>query len=353
MPPPSSAVRPLFLFLSIVVLALPGPVLCAGTDPPVESVWVFLRDKPAGDRRLEWPPPGGLLPSPRLDLDVDGEYLDAIRATGAAIRVCSRWFNAVSVDASPEQMERLAALPFVRQTAPVRRAARDPLPGPVETPPAFKATGDGYGPGFEQLSGIGVVALHNQGFTGEGIRIALLDGGFPNRDHRAFARLDVVAERDFVNGLAGDGAPGEGPPPRGSNHGTRVLSVLASWDPGRLVGAAPDAAYLLATTEDVEREVPLEEDLWVAGVEWADSLGADIVNSSVGYNKFEDGTGYVFGDLDGGTALTTIAAEIAVSRGIVVVSAAGNEGDKAWRYVTVPADGPNVIAVGAVGLGQK
>ena len=129
--------------------------------------------------------------------------------------------------------------------------------------------------------------------------------------------------------------------------------MLAAWDPGHLVGAAPHAAYLLATTEDVEREVPLEEDLWVAGIEWADSLGADVVNSSVGYNQFEDGTGYVFEDLDGGTALATIAAEIAVSRGIVVVAGAGNEGDKPWRYVTVPADGPNVIAVGAVGLGRQ
>ena len=333
----------------MAALAVPGPAFSGDTVPHVESVWVFLRDKPAGDRRLEWPRPGGLQASPRLDLDVDGEYLEAIRATGAAVRTCSRWFNAVSVDAAPEQLELLAALPFVRETAPVRRAARQPLPGPGAVPPAFpKASGDGYGQGFDQLSSIGVIPLHNEGFTGEGIRIALLDAGFPNRGHRAFAHLDVVAERDFVNGAD---APGEqGPPPPGSDHGTQVLSVLAAWDPGNLLGAAPRAGYLLATTEDVERELPVEEDFWVAGLEWADSLGADVVNSSLGYNQFDDGTGYHFEDLDGGTALTTIAAEIAVSRGIVVVAAAGNEGDKPWRYVTVPADGPNVIAVGAVGL---
>ena len=322
--------------------------------PPVESVWVFLRDKPAGDRRLEWPRPETLLSSARLDLDVDGGYIDAIRATGAAVRTCSRWFNAVSVDATPEQMERLAALPFVRETAPVRRAGRDPLPGPGAPQASAKAAANGYGPGFEQLSSIGVVALHNQGFTGEGIRIALLDAGFPDRGHRAFAHLDVVAERDFVSAGAGDGAPGEaGFLPPGSNHGTQVLSVLAARDPGHLIGAAPDAQYLLATTEEIERELPHEEDFWVAGLEWADSLGADVVNSSVGYNEFEDGTGYSYAELDGRTALTTIAAEIAVSRGLVVVAAAGNEGDKPWRYVTVPADGPNVIAVGAVGLVQQ
>ena len=347
-----NALRPLFLFLTALLVQ---PVAVNGDPaPPVESVWVFLRDKSAGDRRLEWPRPEALLSSARLDLDVDGEYIDAIRATGAALRTCSRWFNAVSVAATPEQMERLAALPFVRETAPVRRAGRDPLPAPGAPQASAKAAANGYGPGFEQLSSIGVVALHNQGFTGEGIRIALLDAGFPNRAHRAFAHLDVVAERDFVHGAAGDSAPGEaGPLPPGSNHGTQVLSVLAARDPGQLVGAAPDARYLLATTEEIERELPLEEDLWVAGLEWADSLGADVVNSSVGYNQFEDGTGYLYEDLDGRTALATIAAEIAVSRGIVVVAAAGNEGNKPWRYVTVPADGPNVIAVGAVGLVQQ
>ena len=349
MPPSSSALRPLCLPVLIAALALPGPAVPGDSAPPVESVWVFLRDKPDGDGRLEWPRPGALRPSPRLDLDVDGEYLDAIRATGAAVRACSRWFNAVSVDAAPEQLELLAALPFVRETAPVRRGGRQPLPGPGPALPVSpKPSGDGYGQGFEQLSSIGVISLHNEGFTGEGIRIALLDAGFPGRGHRAFAHLDVVAERDFVNRAAAPGEPG--PPPWGSNHGTQVLSVLAAWDPGNLLGAAPHAEYLLATTEDVERELPVEEDFWVAGIEWADSLGADVVNSSVGYNQFDDGTGYRFEDLDGSTALTTIAAEIAVSRGIVVVAGAGNEGDKPWRYVTVPADGPNVIAVGAVEL---
>ena len=350
---PFSSLRPpLLLPVLMAALAMTGPAFPADSGPPVESVWVFLRDKPAGDRRLDWPRPGALQPSPRLDLDVDGEYLDAIRATGAAVRACSRWFNAVSVDAAPDQLELLAALPFVRETAPVRRGARPPPPGPGAVPPGSpKGAGDGYGPGFEQLSSIGVVALHNEGFTGEGIRVALLDAGFPDRGHRAFAHLDVVAERDFVNGAAAAGEPG--PVPRGSNHGTQVLSVLAAWDPGNLLGAAPHAGYLLATTEDVGRELPVEEDFWVAGIEWADSLGADIVNSSVGYTRFDDGTGYLFEDLDGRTALATIAAEIAVSRGIVVVTAAGNEGNKPWRYVTVPADGANVIAAGAVELGRE
>ena len=350
--PPSSAHRQLFLPVLLAALALPGPALSRDSVPPVESVWVFLRDKPGGDRRLEWPRPGALQPSPRLDLDVDAGYVESIRATGAAVRTCSRWFNAVSVDASQEQLELLAALPFVRETAAVRRGGRRPLPGPgAIPPPSPKPSEDGYGQGFEQLSRIGVVALHNEGFTGEGIRIALLDAGFPGRGHPAFDRLDVVAERDFVNGEAAAGEPG--PLPRGSTHGTQVLSVLAAWDPGNLVGAAPHSEYLLATTEEVERELPVEEDFWVAGIEWADSLGAAVVNSSLGYNQFDDGTGYLFEDLDGRTALTTIAAEIAVSRGIVVVAAAGNEGDKPWRYVTVPADGPNVIAVGAVELAQE
>jgi subtilisin family serine protease len=127
-----------------------------------------------------------------------------------------------------------------------------------------------------------------------------------------------------------------------------VLSVLGGDLSGQLVGMAPEAEYLLAKTEDVVREEAVEEHRWIAALEWADSLGAQVLNSSLGYNVFDDGTGYAVEDLDGRTALATLAAELAVERGMVVVASAGNEGDKAWRYVTVPADGEGVIAVGAV-----
>ena len=222
--------------------------------------------------------------------------------------------------------------------------------------PAAKISLTDYGPSFEQLSNIGVIELHNLGYMGDGIRIAILDAGYPYRDHLAFAQLTVIAERNFVDGNAFTDAPSEQPASeeaeRQSNHGTRVLSIMAAFDQGGMIGVAPRAHYLLATTEDITREVPAEEDLWVTGLEWADSLGADIVNSSVGYNEWDEGGGYTYGDLDGSTAVSTIAAEIAIARGIVIVAAAGNEATLPWHYITVPADGPNVIAVGAVGLTQ-
>ena len=203
--------------------------------------------------------------------------------------------------------------------------------------------------------------LHERGLLGQGVRIALIDAGFNWTSHAAFADLRVVAARDFLNG--DDDVRDEPDQPvsgqeaaHGQNvHGTRVLGVIAGRDPGHLIGVAPAAEYLLAKTEDTtpsatgtESELPVEEDRWVAGIEWADSLGAQVVNASLGYTRFEDGTGYDYEDLDGATALTTRAAELAVARGIVVVAPAGNEGLSDWHYISVPADGPGVIAVGSV-----
>ena len=138
-----------------------------------------------------------------------------------------------------------------------------------------------------------------------------------------------------------------------NRHGSRVLSVVGGYDPGNFIGVAPEAEFLLAKTEDDTQERPIEEDLWVAGLEWADSLGAQVVNSSIGYNQWDDGSGYTVDDLDGQTALTTIAAQTAISRGITIVAAAGNEANTPWKYVTVPADGADVISVGAIDLARR
>lgn len=323
------------------------------------DVWVFLRDKPDDSGgRLVWSPPEGVDDSSFLDRDVDGEYVRQIEAIGVPVRTRSRWFNAVTVRVTPEQESQLRALPFVRETRPVgravRRRAREGLAPPPAMAPKPSYEWVDYGASYEQLSAIGVTLLHQQELRGQGVRIAVLDAGFNHRHHRVFANLRVVAERDFVNGdgyvsdesdepVTGDeGASDQ------NHHGTRVLSVLGGELPRRMIGVAPEAEYLLAKTEVVATEFATEEDRWVAGLEWADSLGADIVNTSVGYNVFDDGTGYTYDDLDGRTALTTRAAELAVERGIVVVAAVGNEGREPWHYMAVPADGAGVISVGAV-----
>ena len=323
--------------------------------PRSERAWVFFRDKPSDSQRMVWPSPRDLHPTSALDLDLDQRYVQAVEETGVTVRFLSRWFNAVSVIATPEQQVKLNELPFVRETAYIRQLLKSPKPDrPVDDHVKTKPTTNDYGLGFDQLSDIGVIALHNEGFSGEGVRIAVLDAGFPYLDHIAFKHLKVVAQRNFLNEVDEDGSADleKETISRDNIHGTQVLSVLAAFDPGSMVGVAPHAEYLLATTEDTKNELPIDEDRWIAGLEWADSLGADIVNTSVGWNEFEDGSGYTYTDLDGRSALSTIAAEIAIARGIVVVVAAGNEAEEKWHYVTVPADGPNVITVGAVKLGR-
>ncbi|MBI4530464.1 MAG: S8 family serine peptidase, partial [Candidatus Latescibacteria bacterium] len=182
----------------------------------------------------------------------------------------------------------------------------------------------------------------------------LLDTGYDYRRHQAFQKLDVIATRDFLHGdtevadeVGQDVGDTQGPQ---HAHGTQTLSVIGGYDPGRFVGIAYDAEFMLGKTENVASETPIEEDFWVAGVEWADSLGADIVSSSLGYNTWDPGTGsdYTLDDLNGETAKTTRAAAIAIRKGVVVVASAGNEGNDAWQKVLTPADGKDVVAVGAI-----
>jgi subtilisin family serine protease len=200
---------------------------------------------------------------------------------------------------------------------------------------------------------IGVNTLHDQGLTGNGVWIAMFDTGFNNLGHVAFQGLDILVTHDFVNadsivsnqgGQAGDG-----------NHGMMTLSTIAANAPGNLIGPAFGATYLLAKTENTDWERHVEEDAWVAAAEWADSIGADIITSSVGYSTgFTNGElNYPWQAMDGNTTIITIGADIAASRGILVVNSVGNDGNIALPANTLigPADGDSVLAVGAVDAG--
>ena len=321
-----------------------------------EKVWVFFVAKPDGaGSRLLWRDEGGDHSDAELDLPIDSEYVHRLQEMGIVPILRSRWFNAVSVEATREQRHWLEEQSFVQRVQPVLRMRRPEfLPeATIGSTSAKAASAFDYGPAFDQLAQIGVVELHNLGYDGDGVRIALIDNGF-HYLHDSFAQLEIVGERDFVNGddvvLDESDQPVTGDETKSLQniHGAQVLSLLAGYEPGRFIGVAPRAEYILAKTEDNRIEMPIEEDRWVAGLEWADSLGADVVNSSLGYNLWDDGSGYTYEELDGATALTSIAAELAVRRGIVVVVAAGNEGNNAWRYVTAPADAPGVISVGSV-----
>ena len=323
-----------------------------------QDIWILLRDKTdAEGQRVAWVDLGAGHADAELDLPVTPRYIERLREMGVAVRFSSRWLNAVSARVSPEVQRRVQAADFVVATRPVQRLRRPnpPPPVPLASPKLLQSR---YGFALEPLAQIAVPPLHDQGLTGAGVRVALLDNGFHYAGHAAFASIRVVAQRDFVNDdeIVADEAdqPITGDEMSNSQnlHGAQVLSLLAGYHPDHFIGVAPDAEYILAKTEldDTLPEMPSEEDRWIAGLEWADSLGAQVVNSSLGYNRWDDGTGYTPADLDGETALTSVAAALAVRRGIVVVVAAGNEANRDWHYITVPADADGAIAVGAVGV---
>ena len=278
------------------------------------------------------------------DLPVNPDYIAEVEEIAGNLRTVTRYFNGVSVNVNEEALEKVKRLPFVRLLRPVA-GFRQPLE--PDEPGAYKPGIDEkiealpYGESFYQLNMVGVTKLHDMGYLGSGIKIAVLDAGFDNLEHAAFDSIQISNTWDFVDGDDN---------PDGNEHGSEVLSIMAALDYGKMIGTAPYATYMLARTEIMGEELRIEEDYWIAGIEWADSLGADIVNSSLGYTTFTDGGGYTPDDLDGDTALTTIAADMAVAKGIVVVTSAGNEGNNpSWEnMVTTPADGDSVIAVGGV-----
>jgi len=286
------------------------------------------------------------------DIPVKEEYVKALQNLGVRIRVVSKWLNSASVLADKQQVEKIKDLPFVRAIKRVTtfkrgKPRREEKPirkkvGAIRESPVL-----GYGKSYAQLQQIHVPELHNLGFSGKGVLITLLDTGFFIH-HPAFEHIietgRLVATRDFING---DEDVDDGDDIQRA-HGTAVLSVVGGFFEDSLVGGAYGAEFALAKTELVLEEIQIEEDYWVAGVEWADSIGADVVSSSLGYNDW-----YTYEDMDGNTALCTRAADLAVSKGMVVVNAAGNERPYSWHYIIAPADGDSVITVGAVDLQGK
>lgn len=349
--PAIPVIRSLWMFLFLV-----NASLAAGVDE--RNIWIFLRDKVDKEGKVvEWRTGSQGHSISQLDLPVRNDYIEEVRQAGADIRTTSRWFNALSARVTPEQESALGALPCVRYTGPVLQLYW-PQPTSLSDLPAGRlAQQSDYGVAFEQLAQAGVIPLHQLGYTGSGVRIAVIDNGFHYTTHRSFEqRLNVVAQRDFVNSddVVTDQVdqPRTGDETRSAQnlHGAQVLSIMAAYDPGRFIGVAPDAEYILAKTEENATELPVEEDRWIAGLEWAVGLGAQVVNSSLGYNIWDVGESYEYADLDGQTALTSIAAAMAVERGVVVVVAAGNEGGSAWHYITAPADTEGVITVGSADI---
>jgi subtilisin family serine protease len=351
--------------LPLLALLLARPA-AAQSPPPLRKYWVEFTDKqnspwcscrPAeflSARALERRAKAGI-PVVENDLPVSPAYVKALTYNGLKIHGTSRWLNGAAVIADSATMAALPALPFVRKTEylgphikfrnpPNRRPKkRRPL---AELPRTEGGPQSPWGYAALQNSLLGVPLLHLAGHRGRGMWVAVMDGGFTNTDTLPFFDSLALQQRlfqgwDFVER---DQAVFEG-----AQHGTSVLSVMGANLPGYFVGTAPDASYFLLKTEDTAGEYPIEEFNWVAGAEWADSIGVDIVNASLGYTVFNDTRlGHRYAELDGRTALASRGAAIAATKGMIVLNSAGNEGNDPWRHIGVPADAPGLIAVGAV-----
>ena len=287
------------------------------------------------------------------DLPVSGIYVDSLRNMGLKILGTSRWFNAAVVQTTDTLLLDTisAAISFIKPFNPhndyfLQSGEKNTMALPFADFNAPLQEKENYGLSYPQIMLLNGNTLHDLGYLGNTIQIAVIDAGFNKVDSlAAFDHLkqegNLLGHKDFVN-PASDIF-------KESNHGMAVLSTMAAYLPGTMVGTAPEAGYWLLRSEDVNSEYRIEEANWLMAAEFADSAGADIITSSLGYSRFSDSLmNYRYSMLDGKTALVTSAAEKAFSKGMLVVVSAGNEGNKSWGYITPPADGIDVMAVGAV-----
>ena len=279
------------------------------------------------------------------DLPISPTYRGQLQATGAGVFFSSKWMNCILVETTSAIIASIALLPFVSKTELV-------APGKKLTTGRSRKLGKTKGTSNTpvtnvQLGMIGIDSMHIDGFKGEGISVAVFDSGFEGVDLSVsfkpiFQENRLAYSFDFISNSKNVF--------QYDDHGTEVLSVMAAYLPGSFAGGAYQATYTLFVTEDVGSEYRIEEYNWLFAAEKADSAGVDIINSSLGYNLFDDpAMNYnKTDDLDGSTALVSLAAKKSLEKGMMVVCSAGNEGSNSWKLVTPPADVDGVLATGSV-----
>ncbi|AMC12135.1 hypothetical protein Lupro_00460 [Lutibacter profundi] len=342
-----------FLFFSLVKLVA-----------QVEDAWVYFSDKPsevsfvsapltmltqrALDRRTRYN-----IPIDFKDIPVEASYITQVQnTTGISVKAKSKWLNAIHVQGLQSDINNLLNLSFVAQIEYANKllnTSGKEVVNKIITQKKksldFKSDFN-YGNASNQIQMLKGDVLHQNNFTGEGIQIAVIDAGFPNVDNfTAFQRIrdnnQILGGYDFVNRSTNFYT--------GHYHGMAVLSTIAGYIDNEFIGTAPDAKFYLFISEDYLNETPLEESLWVEAAERADSLGVDVINTSLGYTTFDNSNyNHSYSDMDGQTTFISRGAEIAFSRGMIVVNAAGNEGSSSWKYISAPADATSVLSIGAV-----
>jgi hypothetical protein len=342
----------LLLFLSTII-----------SNAQEQDAWVYLLDKPNEAAALA--NPISILTQKAIDrkqnhgITIDGRdvpvhqpYITDLKLqAGITLLAKSKWFNAVHVRGTEADINALAVLSYVNyidfadnslDTASRTSISQD------KTYIEDESVIFTYGDSQNQVEMINADNLHSDDFTGEGITIAVMDSGFPNVNNMgAFQRLrdnnDLLGGYDFVDRTSDVYAY------TSNSHGTRVLSTMAGYIQDDFVGTAPDASYYLFRTEDASSENPVEESYWVEAAERADSLGVDMINTSLGYRVYDNSNyDYTPEDMNGEVAFISKGASIAVEKGILVVVSAGNAGATTWQTVGAPADSPDVLSVGGV-----
>ncbi|MEZ0609375.1 S8 family serine peptidase [Fibrella sp. WM1] len=285
------------------------------------------------------------------DLPVTPAYVQGLRQAGARVLYTSRWLNAALVEANSALLPTLLALPYVQGLETGRvlnnvNARQNAAADGEQRTQKFGKTIPSYGQADFQLRQLGVDQMHEQGFRGEGMLVGILDAGFLRANQvpflqNLFTEKRIVATYDF--------ADRETDVYDDDTHGLNVLSVMAGELPNQFYGPAFKASYVLLRTEVAATENPVEEAYWLFGAEYADSVGVDVINSSLGYTTFDNpADNHTYADLTGTRTIVSRAATWAGEAGIVVVNSAGNEGNNAWRYIGAPADSPSILSIGAI-----
>ena len=338
-----------FIFLSSLHSSDINPQnIEAGRIGDLYKVWVYFDKKDSKrivdldsasiERRIKH----GIVGPTKYDYLINQSYIDRIKRLKVEIKNQSRWLNAISVIADIQKINLINKLAFVKKIEPIYQHTKKK---------SIQAVGDRnnqsrdieYGPSYDQVEQINCRIPHVAGYFGQGVRVLYLDTGY-ELGHTAYDSLNLIAQYDFVNN--DENTANETDQEITDNqddHGTICLSVMAGYAPGNLIGPAFKSEYLLAKTEIMAEEIQQEEDNYVAALEWGESLGADIACASLGYLDW-----YSYEDLDGNSATTTIAVDIASNLGVLCINSAGNEGDDPWYYIIAPADADSVISVGAV-----
>jgi len=298
------------------------------------------------------------------DLPVTNAYLDSIRNSGVVeIINTSKWLNQVLIKTTDQQaLAKISSFPFVKKHYGIaRKISPTTNNGVLGEKSNSSALANNNISNISSILSYGSTApqillhegefLHNKGIQGAGIKIAIFDAGFAKYQNiTAFDSLRannrILGTWDFVEKNASVNED--------DIHGMWCFSILAGNIPGSYVGSAPQASYYLFRTEDVASEFPIEEQHWAAAAERADSLGVDIISSSLGYSEFDDPTfNYTYADMNGSKTIVSRAAAMAVNKGMIVTNSAGNEGSKKWKYIIAPADVTDVLSVGAININKQ